>query len=540
MEYFIKASAVLCIFYFCYILLLQKETFFNANRWFLLSGLLISGLLPFIIIPIYVNETPIQFNINDFATVESTEETIIFNWMRLASVLYGLGVIFFLVRFCIEILSLRSFFKSEATTQDNGFKISETQKEISPFSFFKHIVYNPSQFNETELTHILNHEKIHASQYHSIDILLSKIATIIFWCNPIIWLYKKALIQNLEFIADSKSIAQQSSSKTYQKVLLKTLVPSHQMALTTNFYNSLIKKRILMLNTSKSKSVHAFKYAVIAPLLLAFIMSFNTKTVYAQDQNTESETVTIKSELKTLITKNKTDADLETFKKMFLRMNVDLEITDVKRNASNEIIAISINGKSEVEEINYKTDSNTPISPILISYKNEEKSLSIQVVKETPEVMFTSSKNASKVTTNNKNSFIIPTSDGSSIVIKSSGDNSNKEDNDIMFISDDVKTAQKTTEESKWNIEMTEVESTETLDEIEENTNDNSESSTVHFRSNENEEPLVLVNGKQSTKEEVENIDPNSIEQINVLKDVKATEKYGEEGKYGVIEIILK
>ncbi|QDO92476.1 hypothetical protein FNB79_00220 [Formosa sediminum] len=541
MEYFIKASAILGIFYSCYIIFLQRETFFTANRWFLLSGIISSGLLPIIVIPVYVDQTQIQINLENFVMVEQTEAITSFNWVGLISFLYSLGILFFLSRFCIELISLKLFLRSEHTTRKREFKISETKKQISPFSFFNHIVYNPRQFNDTELTHILKHEKIHASQYHSIDILISKLATILFWCNPIVWLYKKALIQNLEFIADSKCIEQQSSSKTYQKVLLKTLAPSHQMALTTNFYNSLIKKRILMLNTSKSKSVHALKYTLIAPILLAFIMNFNTETVYAQDNNTETNSVIVESEIKTIITKDNTDADLENLKQMYLKAHVKLEILDVKRNASDEIIAITIKAKSELEEINYKTDANTPISPIQILYKTEEKALSMHVVKDRPEVLFTASKNASKVSTNNKNSFIIPTSDGSSIVIRSNENKNNTEDKDVMFISDDAKTTQQTTEVSKWDIKVTEVESTETLEEADkESNNDVPENGTMHYRSNENETPLFLLNGKKITQEEMNKLDPDTIEQINVLKDVKATTKYGEEGKHGVIEIILK
>jgi hypothetical protein len=42
------------------------------------------------------------------------------------------------------------------------------------------------------------------------------------------------------------------------------------------------------------------------------------------------------------------------------------------------------------------------------------------------------------------------------------------------------------------------------------------------------------------SKETVDKLDPATIEKVDVLKDKTATEKYGDKGKKGVIEITLK
>ena len=52
--------------------------------------------------------------------------------------------------------------------------------------------------------------------------------------------------------------------------------------------------------------------------------------------------------------------------------------------------------------------------------------------------------------------------------------------------------------------------------------------------------PIVFVDGKKVEYETISSIDVDTIESINVLKEKSATEKYGEEGRYGVIEITLK
>ena len=108
---------------------------------------------------------------------------------------------------------------------------------------------------------IIAHEKVHANQYHSIDILLTQLACVVLWFNPFIWLYNKDLKQNLEFSADHDTVNNAVCKKAYQYTLLKTSVPTYQLALSNNFYNSLIKKRIVMLQKSKSAAQAKLSFA---------------------------------------------------------------------------------------------------------------------------------------------------------------------------------------------------------------------------------------------------------------------------------------
>ena len=138
-----------------------------------------------------------------------------------------------------------------------------SNKDIAPFSFFKYIVLNPNAYNTNELNQIIAHEKIHASQFHSIDNLLIQILAIFNWFNPFVWLYTREIQKNLEFIADEHAQGITSKNQNYQHLLLKTISPDYQMALTTNFYNSLIKKRIDMLQKNRSNNTMQFKFLLI-------------------------------------------------------------------------------------------------------------------------------------------------------------------------------------------------------------------------------------------------------------------------------------
>jgi bla regulator protein BlaR1 len=108
MEYLLKASAVIIIFYTCYKLFLQRETFFESNRWFLLIGILTAVLIPLIIIPVYIEYVPVvqNFIINDDGSTTQTSIENTFNFKQLFYLVYSLGALFFLVKLSVELTSL--------------------------------------------------------------------------------------------------------------------------------------------------------------------------------------------------------------------------------------------------------------------------------------------------------------------------------------------------------------------------------------------------------------------------------------------------
>lgn len=340
MDYLLKTSAVILIFYGFYKLILQRETFFQSNRWFLLVGILAAVLVPLIVIPIYV-EQPI-FLVQNFSDSVSNnmiipEETI--DWIGVLKFIYLGGVFFFCGKFVFNLTSLVKLITSNSKEKNGNYNFIKTDKNTSPFSFFSFIVFNPNQFKNNELEQIITHEKIHAHQLHSIDILLSQVVSIIFWFNPIIWLYKKEIQQNLEFIADDLAQQKSASEKSYQRLLLKSSLPENRLALTNNFYNSLIKKRIIMLHKNRSKSTNQWKYTLILPLIALFMMSFNTEKVFITNDDT---VFTVSSET--------TTQELKSIEKYFKNTPSLLKFTDIKRNSKSELTNISINIKNKTDK----------------------------------------------------------------------------------------------------------------------------------------------------------------------------------------------
>ncbi|WP_197276096.1 M56 family metallopeptidase [Mangrovimonas sp. TPBH4] len=540
MEYLLKSSAIIILFYGCYKLFLQKETFFQSNRAFLILGLLMATVFPLIVIPIYVEYTsqPITTNFN-FEQMPQTEMKNPWEPSDVLPWIYGLGATFFLSKLLFEITSLLFLLKKQPKQSIGKYTFIETNKNLSPFSFFNRIVYNPAQFTKSELQHIINHEKVHAQQLHSIDVLLIQLATALLWFNPFIWLYKKELCQNLEFIADGNAQHRTDCGKSYQMVLLKTSTANHQLALANNFYTSLIKKRIVMLHKSKSHRLKAWKYSLILPALAWFLMSFHTKTVLIEANanndllpNVSASATTLNgapetTELKIIINKDFSEKEFENIIAIAKKEGVTLSFTNIKRNDKGEIIAISAEAKTKNGSSNFNLHGSNPIQPFVFNYSDALFSfgpvstshfkIQAQNTSEENQNIYVISKDSLKKGTKTE-------------IIVSRNSNS---DNNVFFSpegTDSIFIVKKTPKTS-WTIE-----DGKTVD-IYAYQNDH----TAKAKTLQNSENILfIVDDKKTTATAAQEIAPNTIQSVSVYKGDQAVNLYGAEGKDGVIVIKTK
>ena len=403
--YLLKASGILAIFYLAYQVFLKSETFYSVNRHFLMAGLLAALLLPFVSITNYVEiaASPLNLVTDETIAVEATIVDQRFKWVALFFGIYLTGLLFFTTKFIVQIIALLKLIKINKVAKQGKFYHVETNKNIAPFSFFNHIFYNPSLYSESELSAIIKHEKAHSSQWHSFDVLLSHLITICTWMNPFSWLYQSNIKQNLEFLADESATKQVPSIKKYQYTLLKVSGNQFCTPIVNNFYNSLtrlnvfgsifsfnaqygqVKKRIVMLNKSKSKKRNILKIALILPALAIFLVSFNTKDVYISipsEYNAFSNYEQTSKVIEITIDKNTSDKELNEIKKDLAKKGVDFSYT-VVHNPKNEITDISIdfstkgdNGKKMRSSSNFN-NGDDPIDPIHIIYDDETNSISV-------------------------------------------------------------------------------------------------------------------------------------------------------------------
>ena len=398
----------------------------------------------------------------------------------------------------------------------------ETDQNITPFSFFNHIVHNPNQFKAEELEHINNHEKVHTKQWHSIDTMISHLACMLFWFNPMVWLYKKALQQNLEFIADQKAQHVSLCKKSYQTRLLKTNLRNNQLAITINYYRSLIKKRIVMLHQSKSSNINQFKMVFVIPLLGLFMMSFNTEMVYVDITNETVTSIDLKSQsqdyLNVMFSKDNTNSYLTLTKKQLLEKGITFNLKDIKRNNKNEITAIKVTFESSSNSTEYKVSGKEPIKPF--SFKSDGQTFSVATMsKEDGTFMYTSEDGETLAKSTGSKSYTIKKSD--SIFINSKNTNLNTERDSILINTYPKNQVWISKDGTRTKINA-------------------SENGNPYVPTSQDKNPLYIVNGKEVDENYFKKINPDSIESMSVLKDKSATALYGERGQNGVILITTK
>jgi hypothetical protein len=218
--------------------------------------------------------------------------------------IYGIGALIFAIGFIVKVLILFYQIFTKPVTADQGFKVIELDRDQAPCSFGHYIFINTQKYDQQTSDLILLHEKIHVKQHHSIDLLLSELVLILQWFNPFAWLYRKEIKNNLEFLTDNTLLDTQGVDvSTYQLSLLK-VCSNKFFSFTLNYNQSLLKKRIIMMNCNKSNSIRILKYPLLLPLLIILLCMFNDSEVF-------SNPTILKNNLKNLIMKTDTEKQLK-------------------------------------------------------------------------------------------------------------------------------------------------------------------------------------------------------------------------------------
>ena len=206
--YILKSAGFLSIFYFAYLLLLKNDTSFDLNRKFLLTGLFAAILLPSVYFTkkVVVEATALPIATTDYSEIAIPALDQGTNWWIIAGITYLLVLCVLMLRFIFRLYKIMKMIYSLPNHSSGKFTYVHTPEEMSPFSFFNYIVFNPDLHTKEELDLILTHETVHSRQLHSLDILLSNLVSCFLWFNPICRGYKNCIAQNLEYIADSKTV----------------------------------------------------------------------------------------------------------------------------------------------------------------------------------------------------------------------------------------------------------------------------------------------------------------------------------------------
>ncbi|MDF0715960.1 M56 family metallopeptidase [Muricauda sp. 334s03] len=580
--YFIQSAFISGGFLTVYHLFLKRDTLFTGNRLFLLSGLVLAFTFPLI----KIQKTVVVSKPVLVQTGEQLSQTVTAapdnGWYTLENILiaaYLLVCAFLLTRFIIRLVALKKLAKNAHRREEKPFLHLETEKKISPFSFFNYIFYNPQLFEPNELHSVLEHEKVHARQYHTLDVLFLEVLKIFFWFNPVLWLYKSAVKQNLEYLADHFAIESAEDKKSYQYLMLKQAVNTQEYTLANSFYNSLIKKRIVMLNQNQSKKINVLKTLVVVPFLGLLLVSFNIEETYLyKDSDTlesvmEEETPKDDKMVELTIDKNTTDTELEDIKKDLKKEGIDFSYTTV-RNDDKEIISITLNlsGKNSEGKTfsgNYTSNSDGPIGPITVIYDDENNGVSFWNASKKNTVSIHKIEKNGKRTVNGSNEIRIRKKGGKAIVIVD-GEQLSDEEVEKLHIEEGSSIHVKKNDENNKEIIIKKIEKkgkgknitvidTDEDDEvfvkrsknvvlIKDSDDDDEDievisgdGSSYFFIDNDGKnEPLYYVDGKKAKSKAIKELSPSEIESMRVYRGDEAVEKYGKKAKDGVVEITTK
>ena len=310
--YIISAGIILAGCLVFYKVLLQKETFYRVNRYVLLFCVVISFGLPLVPVPqqwsfqktpppVVVDEVlpnatvPAVITeklppVNKSGNSAATTVTRSFNWQQVLTwgkYLYWFGVLVFGGNFLIQLIVLcyRSF--SKEVIHDKDIRIVEITGNKAPCSFGNTIFINPSKYEWETYNQILMHEKLHIRQKHSLDLLMAEIMLVFQWFNPFAWKLRKEMEANLEFLTDDLMVHDAGVNKTsYQLSLLQVSAPHLPLSLTTNYNQSLLKKRITMMDAKKSNLHTIWKYFFLLPILVLFACLLNQPVAISQPATT--------------------------------------------------------------------------------------------------------------------------------------------------------------------------------------------------------------------------------------------------------------
>lgn len=285
-QYLLRLSLSFAVMYLFYAIALRRLTFYNYNRWYLLSYSMLCFIIPLVHISsgqpsvfrsaVTITNNPVVRMIPSITfTAPSPAETFhIWSIYQIILFLFFAGVLLMLIRILFQLLSYKRLTRNAEIISDDGtIKLYQIDKEIVPFSFGNSIFINRDMHDGTSLKEILQHEFVHVKQKHTLDILWCEMLCIFNWYNPFVWLIRKAIRENLEFIADDKVVQTGISKQRYQYLLLRVM-GNNNFSITNKFNFSSLKKRITMMNKIKTAKIHLLRFLFLIPLLGALLVSF--------------------------------------------------------------------------------------------------------------------------------------------------------------------------------------------------------------------------------------------------------------------------
>jgi hypothetical protein len=237
---------------------------------------MVSLCIPFIVVETIV--IPIQetaFADYELNMIETgmQEPALEVNWLYVMLAVYTIGLAIMIWRFGKNLNSFRIQQEDEISSYKTCQLILRHQLTI-PHSFLKRIFVSKKDHESSKIpTVVLEHEKAHLDQKHSLDILFIELLMVLLWFNPLLYLIRYSMKLNHEFLADRSVLNQGISTTAYQQLLLDHATTSYQQAMANTFTFPIIKKRFHIMKTHTSPISLLLRSLALIPVLALLVMS---------------------------------------------------------------------------------------------------------------------------------------------------------------------------------------------------------------------------------------------------------------------------
>ncbi len=547
LTYILQVNLLLSLLFLGYHFLLKGLTFYSLNRVYFVLGAVYAFVYPFLNIRAWFAEK-IDLPQGEVLAylpfdLEETQSSLLLSDLLVGLLLLGAAV--FAVKLILQLLSLFRIHWHSKPAQWRDYLFRNVVFPITPFSFFNKIYLHQQQHEELELNDIFKHEYIHVKGQHSVDVLLFEFVLISCWYNPFVWLMRRAVRQNLEFLTDQQVLDKGVDRQTYQYSLLHVTKQGARVGISNQFNFNTLKKRIMMMNKKRSSKLELGKYAFMLPMLIVAGITFSVsqaegKIEVVVDNLKQADVGKMLDEVVVNLPKigakdtvKEVKRDTVQLKKIAKSISADLlfsgkasYVSDV--DGSNKRMVIE---KPENFKLNFKNKEDRPRYFVNGKEVNDNKVLEKIDINEILKVEIY--KPNEGTTKTEKGHIYISIKDGELEALKGSHPNIFTVDGEDNF----VEKNQSAPEVKKLNVN---------------GVGTTGEVSKLFFRNlggqpkiringskvGSGGEPLIVVDG--SPVSSWEGIEPDNIESITVYKDKSSTALYGDRGKDGVILITTK
>ncbi|WP_163716773.1 M56 family metallopeptidase [Mangrovibacterium lignilyticum] len=566
--YLAKAGIALAAFHLFYLLLFQPQKHFRFNRIYLFLAMPVSYLLPLITFKV---EAP-KFDLIQMAELanpvqgeQAVQAAVPANWLGIAQIIFAAGFVIFLLKLLIgNIRAIALVRKSEKVSLHN-IACCISDHDVHPFSFFNRIIIPREVVESRHLPVILRHEQIHVKEQHTIDVFLAELLFLFQWFNPFAWLLKDAIRNNLEYLTDDL-IIREADRQNYQLAMVAMADKDGVAPFLTALNGSQLKNRILMMKKKTENKKQILRKLLLLPLLTLLVITLSNKEFEAaplnQHDNVVSGVVTaagsgkVLSGTSVLIKGTHTGTITDTKGEFILKVaEFPCTLVFVFPGFAKREVALEKPAELNVTLIPDYSDASSLTTPPSEEWEPGANPLYIvdgKVVSSIDDIdpatiesiSILKSEAAMQLYGDKAKDGVIdikllkkPAKSKRNKKGKETGAVTPKAPNETVFIVDG-----KEMDPSSQPIGV--IESVETVSSDEA---DGATRQIVKIRSVDNDKlpktnPLIVVDGEEKGNIDVKSldIDPETIQSIDVLKDQSATTLYGEKGKAGVILITTK